>query len=48
VKYSHFVSAETARRQVEHSFRLGKQEAGLMDYEGRDYIGLWRHLVLRE
>jgi hypothetical protein len=31
---------------VEHGFRLGKQEAGLMDYEGRDYTGLIRHLIL--
>jgi SRSO17 transposase len=34
------------RWTVEHSFRLGKQEAGLMHYEGRDYLGLTRHLVL--
>src|SRR4051794_6512391 len=34
------------RATVEHAFRLGKQEAGLMDYEGRDYTGLTRHLVL--
>jgi SRSO17 transposase len=34
------------RWTVEHSFRLGKQEAGLMDYEGRDYTGLLRHLIL--
>jgi SRSO17 transposase len=34
------------RWTVEHSFRLGKQEAGLMDYEGRDYTGLIRHLIL--
>jgi SRSO17 transposase len=34
------------RSAVEHSFRLGKQEAGLMDYEGRDYTGLLRHLIL--
>jgi hypothetical protein len=34
------------RWSVEHSFRLGKQEAGLMDYEGRDDTGLLRHLIL--
>jgi SRSO17 transposase len=34
------------RWTVEHSFRLGKQEAGLMHYEGRDYTGLIRHLIL--
>ena len=34
------------RRAVEHSFRLGKQETGLMHYEGRDYTGLLRHLTL--
>ena len=34
------------RATVEHAFRLGKQEAGLMDYEGRDYTGLVRHLIL--
>ena len=34
------------RWTVEHSFRLGKQEAGLMHYEGRDYTGLLRHLIL--
>jgi SRSO17 transposase len=34
------------RWTVEHGFRLGKQEAGLLDYEGRDYTGLIRHLVL--
>jgi SRSO17 transposase len=31
---------------VEHAFRLGKQEAGLTDYEGRNYTGLARHLTL--
>jgi SRSO17 transposase len=31
---------------IEHAFRLGKQEAGLMDYEGRNYTGLVRHLTL--
>jgi SRSO17 transposase len=34
------------RWTVEHAFRLGKQEAGLMDYEGRNYSGLVRHLTL--
>jgi SRSO17 transposase len=34
------------RSAVEHAFRLGKQEAGLMHYEGRDYTGLRRHLTL--
>ncbi len=34
------------RWTVEHGFRLGKQEAGLMHYEGRDYTGLIRHLML--
>lgn len=34
------------RWSVEHSLRLGKQEAGLMHYEGRDYTGLQRHLIL--
>ena len=34
------------RWTVEHAFRLAKQEAGLMDYEGRNYTGLVRHLTL--
>lgn len=34
------------RWTVEHGFRVGKQEAGLMHYEGRDYTGLMRHLIL--
>ena len=34
------------RATVEHSFRLGKQEAGLMHYEGRQYTGLMRHLII--
>jgi SRSO17 transposase len=34
------------RWTVEHGFRLAKQEAGMMHYEGRDYLGLMRHLVL--
>jgi len=34
------------RATVEHGFRVGKQEAGLMHYEGRQYTGLMRHLTL--
>lgn len=34
------------RWTIEQSFRLGKQEAGLLHYEGRDYTGLVRHLIL--
>ena len=34
------------RATIEHAFRLAKQEAGLMHYEGRQYVGLVRHLVL--
>ena len=34
------------RWSVEHGFRLAKQEAGLMHYEGRDHTGLMRHLML--
>jgi SRSO17 transposase len=40
------VAVAFGRWSVEHSFRLGKQEAGLMHYEGRDYTGLMRHLML--
>ena len=40
------LAAAFRRWTVEHGFRLGKQEAGLMDYEGRDYTGLIRHLIL--
>jgi SRSO17 transposase len=34
------------RATIEHAFRLAKQEAGLMHYEGRSYTGLMRHLIL--
>lgn len=40
------VAVAFCRWSVEHSLRLGKQEAGLMHYEGRDYTGLMRHLIL--
>jgi SRSO17 transposase len=34
------------RATVEHSFRVAKTEAGLTHYEGRQYVGLVRHLIL--
>jgi SRSO17 transposase len=34
------------RWTVEHVFRVAKQEVGLMDFEGRTYTGLLRHLIL--
>jgi len=34
------------RASVEHAIRVAKQEAGLMHFEGRDYTGLIRHLIL--
>ncbi len=34
------------RATVEHSLRVAKQEAGLTHYEGRQYVGLVRHLTL--
>jgi len=55
VKY--FLTAATAsvkrvlavafrRATVEHLFRVAKQEVGLMHYEGRQSVGLTRHLIL--
>lgn len=34
------------RWNVEHSFRLAKSEIGFGHYEGRNYLGLMRHMVL--
>jgi len=34
------------RATIEHTFRVAKQEVGLMHYEGRDYRSLLRHLLL--
>jgi SRSO17 transposase len=34
------------RATIEHGFRLTKQEAGLMHFEGRHYVALQRHLIL--
>jgi hypothetical protein len=34
------------RATVEHAFRVGKAELGLTHFEGRQYVGLERHLLL--
>ncbi len=34
------------RATIEHSFRVAKSEAGLVHYEGRQYVSLIRHLIL--
>jgi SRSO17 transposase len=34
------------RASVEHAFRVGKTELGLTHFEGRQYVGLMRHLTL--
>ena len=34
------------RATIEHGFRVAKPEAGLTHYEGRQYVGLMRHLIL--
>jgi len=34
------------RAEVEHLFRLAKGEVGLSHYEGRQYVGLTRHMIL--
>jgi len=34
------------RFPVEHVFRIGKDELGLDHYEGRDWTGFYRHLIL--
>jgi len=34
------------RATIEHLFRVAKTEAGLAHYEGRQYVGLIRHLIL--
>jgi hypothetical protein len=33
------------RATIEHMFRVVKTEAGLAHYEGRQYVGLVRHLI---
>jgi SRSO17 transposase len=40
------LAAAFRRATIEHAFRLAKSEAGLTHYEGRQYQGLIRHLIL--
>jgi SRSO17 transposase len=40
------VAVAFRRATIEHAFRRAKQEAGLMHFEGRQYVGLIRHLTL--
>jgi SRSO17 transposase len=35
-----------SRWNVEHEFRISKSELGFRHYEGRNYVGLMRHLTL--
>jgi SRSO17 transposase len=46
VPVARLLAVAFCRWTVEHGFRLAKQEAGLMHYEGRDYTGRIRHLML--
>ena len=46
VPVARLLAVAFCRWSVEQGFRLAKQEAGLMHYEGRDYTGLIRHLIL--
>ena len=43
---SRLLAVAFRRATIEHTFRVGKQEVGLMHYEGRLYQGLLRHLIL--
>lgn len=43
---SRVLAAAFRRATIEHDFRVAKGEAGLMHYEGRQWLGLVRHLVL--
>jgi SRSO17 transposase len=43
---SRILAAAFRRATIEHNFRVAKSEVGLMHYEGRQWRGLVRHLVL--
>jgi SRSO17 transposase len=34
------------RSEIEHLFRVAKDQVGLNHFEGRSYIGLMRHMIL--
>lgn len=40
------LGAAFRRATIEHDFRVAKSEVGLMHFEGRQWLGLMRHLVL--
>ena len=46
VPLSRVLAVAFRRATIEHSFRVAKSEAGLAHYEGRQWVGLVRHLVL--
>lgn len=46
VPLSRVLAVALRRATIEHSFRVAKSEAGLAHYEGRQWVGLVRHLVL--
>jgi hypothetical protein len=43
---SRILAVAFRRATIEHSFRVAKTEAGLTHYEGRQWVGLVRHLIL--
>jgi SRSO17 transposase len=45
-RLSRVLAVAFRRATIEHSFRVAKSEAGLTHYEGRQWVGLVRHLVL--
>jgi SRSO17 transposase len=42
----HLLRVAFRRATIEHAFRVAETEAGLTHYEGRQWLGLVRHLVL--
>lgn len=40
------LAAAFRRATIEHDFRVAKSEVGLMHFEGRQWLGLMRHLML--